>query len=83
MIDVRLASNVHIGSAGGHVSKFKCIVAKREQWMKIALVVSLCFAITSGEAFAQSSPSAPQPNGQTTAPRDLSQVSLEDLMNIR
>ncbi len=50
--------------------------------LRIAVLLTLCLAVTNGEAFAQSSPSSPQPGGQTTAPRDLSQVSLEDLMNI-
>ena len=61
---------------------FKNLGATLISRLIIAALVTLCIAASNSEAFAQSSPSGPQPNGQSIAPRDLSQVSLEDLMNI-
>ena len=43
----------------------------------------LSFALLTNEVFAQSTPPPLQSGTQTTGQRDLSQVSLEDLMNIQ
>jgi iron complex outermembrane receptor protein len=42
----------------------------------------LSLTVLAGEVFGQSLQPAPQPSPQTAGQRDLSQVSLEDLMNI-
>jgi len=50
---------------------------------RIGGILILCLTLWNGEAFAQATPPPQQPSAQTTGQRDLSQVSLEDLMNIQ
>lgn len=59
------------------------VIASRDLAMRGGGILVLSFTLLSCGAFGQATPPPPQPSVQTTAQRDLSQVSLEDLMDIK
>jgi len=65
------------------VSTIKTTSASWTVLARIGGLFVLSLALLAGEAQGQSSQPAPQPPSQSTGQRDLSQVSLEDLMNIK
>jgi len=78
--------NVPPEIAGWHVAVIKRALIERILTMRIACLVVLGLTLITCEASGQSTQPASQPAltpGQSTAPRDLSQVSLEDLMNMK
>jgi iron complex outermembrane receptor protein len=69
-----LVWNLLSGFSEGNVSRHMTVIHSRTLARLIGGIFVLSFALLSGDAFGQSS----QPGGQ----RDLSQVPIEDLMNI-
>jgi iron complex outermembrane receptor protein len=64
------------------VSRNKSAIDLRTLARRIGGVFVLSLTLLTGEVFGQSSLPTPQASAQPTGQRDLSQVSLEDLMNI-
>jgi len=64
------------------VSRHKSAISVRIFPARIGGLLVLSLTFLAGEVFSQSSQPTPQSSLQTAGQRDLSQVSLEDLMNI-
>jgi len=64
------------------VSRHKSAISVRILPARIGGLLVLSLTFLAGEVFSQSSQPTPQSSLQTAGQRDLSQVSLEDLMNI-
>jgi len=64
------------------VSRHKSAISVRILPARIGGLLVLSLTFLAGEVFGQSSQPTPQSSLQTAGQRDLSQVSLEDLMNI-
>ena len=77
-----LAWNMLSGFMEGNVSRHKSAFNTRILPLRIGGLLVLGLALLAGEVFGQSLQPTPQPSPQTAGQRDLSQVSLEDLMNI-
>jgi len=71
------------GFSEEYVSEYKSTINSQNLARRIGGFSVLCLTFLSGELFGQTSQVAPQPTSQPAAQRDLSQVSLEDLMNIK
>ncbi len=71
------------GFLEGNVSKQENAIHSRILSVRTGGLLVLGLTLLAGEVFGQSSPPTPQPSPQTAGQRDLSQVSLEDLMNIQ
>jgi len=71
------------GFAEGNVSTPKGAITSRGLARRMGGLFVLSVTLLAGEVFGQSGKSTPQPASQTAGPRDLSQVSLEDLMDIK
>ena len=78
----RLAGNMLSGFMEGNVSLLIAAVNPRKITSGICGLFLLTLSLLAGEAFGRSPQPAPQRPEQTSGQRDLSQVSLEDLMNI-
>src|SRR5579864_4066553 len=70
------------GFQEGNVSKQENASHPRILLVRTGGVLILSLTLLAGEVFGQSSP-MPQPSPQTAGQRDLSQITLEDLMNIQ
>ena len=77
-----LAWKLHSGFAEGDVSSSSWALTSRNLPSRIGVLFLLSLTIVTGEVFGQSAQPAPQTSTQSAGQRDLSQVSLEDLMNI-
>jgi len=66
----------------GNESRYKSAITSRTLPARIGGLLVLSLTLLAGEVLGQSSQPALQPSPQTARQRDLSQVSLEDLMNI-
>lgn len=74
---------MHSGFMEGNVSTRKAAMASWTLLARIGSLLVLSGGLPTGEACAQTAQSTPPPATQSEAQRDLSQVSLEDLMNIK
>jgi outer membrane receptor protein involved in Fe transport len=77
-----MAENMLSGFMGENVSTFKSAIRSRILARRIGGLLSLCVTLLAGDALGQSSLPAPARVPQQAGQRDLSQVSIEDLMNI-
>jgi iron complex outermembrane receptor protein len=66
-----------------NVSTLKSALSPRIFARQIAGLLGLSATLLAGGALGQPSPPAPPPAAQAATQRDLSQVSIEDLMNIK
>jgi iron complex outermembrane receptor protein len=71
------------GFLEGNVSMQENAIHSRILPVRTGGLLLLSLTLLAGEVFGQSSQPTPQPSPQTAGQRDLSQVSLEDLMNIQ
>jgi iron complex outermembrane receptor protein len=71
------------GFMEGNVSLPIAAVNQRNIASRICALFFLTLSILAGEAFGRSPQPAPQRPEQTSGPRDLSEVPIEDLMNIK
>ena len=74
---------MHSGLAEGDLPSSRCVLTSRNLPSRIGVLIILCLTFLAVEAFGQSAQPAPQVSTQSAGQRDLSQASLEDLMNIR
>ena len=65
------------------MSRHKIALDSRTLARVMAGSIILNYTILAGQIFGQTSQVAPQPTSQPAAQRDLSQISLEDLMDIK
>jgi iron complex outermembrane receptor protein len=77
-----MEENMLSGFVGENVSTFKSAIRSRILARWIGGLLSLCTTLLAGDALGQSSVPAPVHVPQQAGQRDLSQVSIEDLMNI-
>ena len=78
-----MAWNMLSGFLEENVSTLKRALSSRIFARRIAGLLSLSVTLLAGKALGQSSPPTPLPATQAAVQRDLSQVSIEDLMNIQ
>ena len=78
-----MAWNMLSGFLEENVSTLKRALSSRIFARRIAGLLSLSVTLLAGKALGQSSPPTPLPATQAATQRDLSQVSIEDLMNIQ
>jgi iron complex outermembrane receptor protein len=71
------------GFSEGNVPEYRSTINSRNLARRIGGFSVLSLTLLAGELFGQTSQVVPQPTSQPAAQRDLSQVSLEDLMNIK
>jgi outer membrane receptor for Fe3+-dicitrate len=70
------------GFSEGNVSTRMSAIHSRSLGRQIGGLFVLSFALLSGDVFGQSSLPTSQPAAQPGGQRDLSQIPIEDLMNI-
>jgi outer membrane receptor protein involved in Fe transport len=70
------------GFREGNVSRHKSAINSRIVPLRIGGLLVLSFTVLVGEVFGQSLPPTPAPSAPKAGQRDLSQIPLEDLMNI-
>jgi iron complex outermembrane receptor protein len=78
-----LVWNMLTGFAEGNVSRQSGAITLHTLPAWVAGVISFYLTLLAGGLFGQSAPPAPRPATQASGSQDLSQVSLEDLMNIQ
>jgi iron complex outermembrane receptor protein len=74
--------NMLSGFMEGNVSALKGAITSRIFPARIGSSLVLSLTLLAGEAFGQSSQPMPRSTAQPAAQRDLSQLTIEDLMNI-
>ena len=77
-----MVCNMLSGFLEGNVSRSMLAIGSRTLARQIGGLFVLSFALLSGIAFGQSSQPTSQPAAQPVGQRDLSEVPIEDLMNI-
>jgi iron complex outermembrane receptor protein len=77
-----LAWNMLSGFMEGNVPRYRSASNSRIFSVRIGGLLILSLTLLAGEVIGQSSQPTPQSSQQTAGQRDLSQASLEDLMNI-
>lgn len=77
-----MVCNMLAGFLEGNVSRSMLAIGSRTLARQIGGLFVLSFALLSGIAFGQSSQPTSQPAAQPVGQRDLSEVPIEDLMNI-
>jgi iron complex outermembrane receptor protein len=78
-----LGWNMLSGFSEGNVSTLKSAITSRTLPARIGGLFVLSLTLLGGEVLGQSSRPTPQPATQAAGQRDLTQVPIEDLMNIR
>jgi len=71
------------GFSEGNVPEYRSTINSRNLARRIGGFSVLSLTLLAGELFGQTPQVVPQPTSPPAAQRDLSQVSLEDLMNIK
>src|SRR4029077_8297680 len=71
------------GFSEGNVPEYRSTINSRNLARRIGGFSVLSLTLLAGELFGQIPQVVPQPTSPPAAQRDLSQVSLEDLMNIK